>query len=296
LDKKKTDSEGRFDLKGRTVLVTGATSGIGYYTARSLAEMDAQVIVGARLEVRGRMAVERLRQEVPGAQVEYLAADLSSVAEIQRFADEVLSHFPQLNVLVNNAAGYFMSRAVSAEGHEMTFALNHLNYFMLTNLLLERLKQSAPARVVNVSSGSHRDARMRFEDLGYTRRYRFGYGAYAQSKLANILFTYELDRRLNGAGVTANTLHPGFVRTGLPTKHALWPLRLFIGLGFMTGMSPEEGARTSVMLASDPELKAVSGRYFNVGRMERSSTRSYDEDAARRLWEVSERMTGVTTV
>lgn len=280
-------------LEGRTVLVTGATSGIGYFTAKKLAAMGAQVIVGARTQARGRMAVDRMRQELPGARIESLAADLSSSAEVRRFADEVEAGFPELDVLVNNAAGYYMRRTLSADGHEMTFALNHLNYFLLTSLLLDRLKRNSPARVVNVSSESHRGERIRFDDLGFEHGYRFGYGAYAHSKLANILFTYELDRRLNGAGVTVNALHPGVVRTGLPTKHVWRPLRIFIALGFMTGMSPEEGAQTSVMLAADPELEGVSGKYFSVGRMRRSSSRSYDEEAARRLWEVSGRMTGL---
>jgi NAD(P)-dependent dehydrogenase (short-subunit alcohol dehydrogenase family) len=281
------------DLNGRTVLVTGATSGIGYHTAQALAAMGAEVIIGARLEARGRNAVERVRREVPNAQVGYLPGDLSSLAEIRRFADEFLERYPRLNVLVNNAGGYFMRRTYSVDGHEMTFALNHLSYFLLTNLLLERLQQGAPARVVNVSSVAHRDARIRFEDLSFARGYRFGYGAYAQSKLANVLFTYELHRRLSGSGVTTNALHPGFVRTGLPTKHSWRLLRIFIALGFMSGMPAAEGARTSVRLAADPDLKTVSGKYFSVGRMERSSSRSYAEDAAQRLWEVSERLTGL---
>lgn len=281
------------DLTGKIMFVTGATSGIGYHIALALAERGAHVVVGARNDDRGQQALRKMRQAAPQASLEYLAGDLSSMEQVRQVAADYLERHARLDVLVNNVGGFFPRRLLSGDGYEKTFALNHLSYFLLTNLLLDCLLSSAPARVVNVASASHREARIHFDDLQLENGYGVGLKAYGQSKLANVLFTYELDRRLEGQRVTSNALHPGFVRTGLPTKHMFWPLRVFAWLAFLFGMSPEEGAQTPVKLAAGPALEGVSGKYFRAGREVRSSPRSYDEQTARRLWEISEQLTGL---
>ena len=192
-------------------------------------------------------------------------------------------------MLVNNAGGFFWKRMETAEGLEMTFALNHLNYFLLTNLLLEKLEASAPSRIVCVSSDAHRGGRLNFDDLQNKRKYA-GFPAYAQSKLMNVLFTYELSRRLAGSGVTANVLHPGFVASGFGKNNGLL-FRLAMPLAQLGAISPQEGARTSITLASSPELEGVSGKYFTKEKEVQSAPASYDEGSARRLWAVSAEMT-----
>ena len=279
-------------MTGKVCVVTGATSGIGHVTARALAGRGASVILVGRSRERSEAALESIRGSVPGAAVEFLLADLSSQADIRRLAREIPKRADRLDVLVNNAGGMFMKRRESVDGIEMTFALNHLAYFLLTNLLLDRLKASAPARVVSVSSDAHRWAkRLDFDDLE-GRRNHAGFGAYARSKLANLLFNEELARRLEPAGVTANALHPGFVATNIfsgngPTG---WMMRAGARL---LAISPEEGARTSIRLAADPDLEKVTGRYFVHGAIHASSPASRDRDAALRLWERSEAMTGL---
>ncbi|MGH2619537.1 MAG: SDR family oxidoreductase [Anaerolineales bacterium] len=281
-------------MNGKVALVTGATSGIGFHTALGLARLGARVTLGARSEGRGQQAVDRIRSEAPESEATYLVADLSALGQVRALAAEFLARHPTLHVLVNNVGGYFMEHRLTVDGYERTFALNHLSHFLLTRLLLDRLKSGAPARVVNVASAAHYNGRMRFEDLGYRRGYRLGLAAYAQSKLANVLFTKELARRLSGSMVTANAVHPGTVRTGLSTKNTPWPLRPLAALGFvLMGISEQDGARGPLRLASSPELDGVSGEYFNQIWRARSSAASYDLDAARRLWEVSEQLTGL---
>jgi NAD(P)-dependent dehydrogenase (short-subunit alcohol dehydrogenase family) len=280
-------------MTGKYCVVTGATSGIGRITARALAERGASVVVVGRSRERCEATVETIRQSVPGAEVEFLLADLSAQAEIRRLAREIQERLPRLDVLVNNAGTLSMTRQESADGIEMTFALNHLAYFLLTNLLLDRLKASAPSRIVSVSSDAHHWVkRIDFEDLQGLKRYR-GFQAYAQSKLANLLFTYEAARRLEGTGVMANALHPGFVATNIFAGNGAmgWLMRASARL---LAISPEEGARTTVLLASAPELEGVSGRFFVHGRPVVSSRASRDEAAAQRLWDVSEVLTGLT--
>ncbi|MEE9215888.1 MAG: SDR family oxidoreductase [Anaerolineales bacterium] len=279
-------------LVGKTALVTGATSGIGFYTALGLARDGAEVVIGARNEMRGRKAVEAIRSLNDTSKIDYLVADLSSMAGVREFAKATLDRKSRLDILVNNVGGFFLSREISDDGYEMTFALNHLSYFLLTELLKDRLIESAPARIVNVSSVAHRNSRINFEDLQSTRRY-WGMTAYGQSKLANVLFTYELARRLLDTGVTANALHPGLVRTGLSTKHIFRLLIPFVWLGLRMGMSPEGGAKTSLLLASSPELEGVTGKYYSTEKEVRSSRRSYDKAAAERLWDLSEELTGL---
>jgi len=285
--------QGDRPMVGKVALVTGATSGIGFHIARGLARLGATVTLGARSEVRGQQAVGQIRSEIPGSNPSYLVADLSALGQVRTLAAETLARHPTLHVLVNNVGGYFMQRRLTVDGHEMTFALNHLSHFLLTRLLLERLTSGAAARVVIVSSAAHYNGRMKFEDLGYRSGYRLGLAAYAQSKLANVLFAKELARRLSGSEVTANAVHPGTVRTGLSTKNTPWPLRPFAALGFiLMGISEQDGARGPLRLASSPELDGVSGEYFNQIWRARSSAASYDLEQARRLWEVSEQLTG----
>jgi len=281
-------------MNGKVALVTGATSGIGFQVALGLVRLGATVTLGARSEARGRQAVDRMLSEVPDSEVSYLVADLSALGQVRTLAAEFAARHPNLHVLVNNVGGYFMQRRLTVDNYEMTFALNHLSHFLLTQVLLDRLSAGAPARIVIVASAAHYNGRMRFEDLGYRRGYRLGLAAYAQSKLANVLFAKELARRLSDTKVTANAVHPGTVRTGLSTKNTPWPLRPLAALGFLlTGISEEAGARGPLRLASSPDLDGVSGEYFNQVWRARSSAASYDLDAARRLWEVSEQMTGM---
>ncbi len=276
---------------GKTVLITGGTSGIGVETARALAGLGASVVIVSRNEARCATVVEQLRAETDNPQVAYIAADLSSLAGIRAAAQQFLNSHDRLDVLINNAGGIFMSRQVSADGLEMTFALNHMGYFLLTTLLLEVLQTSAPARVVNVSSNAHRGATLDLTDLQMEKRYS-GFAAYARSKLMNILFTYELARRLEGTGVTANALHPGFVATSFGLNNGS-PWRELIRLTQRFGLTPAAGARTSIFLASSPAMAGVTGRYFVREREVRSSPITYDRELAARLWEVSAALAGL---
>lgn len=279
-------------LVGKTALVTGATSGIGFHTALGLAREGAHVILGGRDEERARKSVEVIRRETEAPRIDYLIADMSSMAGVRSFAEQILNQYSRLDILVNNVGGLFLTRQISEDGYEKTFALNHLSYFLLTELLKDLLIASAPARIVNVSSTAHQNSQIDFEDLHSTHRYR-GMTAYGQSKLANLLFTYELARRLADTGVTANALHPGFVRTALGMKNSNPVLAALIWLVFRAGMSPERGARTSLLLASSPELEEVTGKYYSAGNQVRSSRMSYDKAAAARLWDLSEELTGL---
>lgn len=280
-------------MRDEICMVTGATDGIGKETARALAGMDATVIVAGRNREKSIATVNEFRQETGNPNVEYMLADLSAQAQIRRLAEEFKMHYDRLDVLVNNAGGFFMTRQESVDGLEMTFALNHLGYFLLTNLLLDVLIDSAPARIVNVSSDAHERAEINFDDLQGEESYS-GWEAYGQSKLANVLFTYELARRLEGTGVTVNALHPGFVKTKLGANNFGWlGAVLKKAINAVAGISPEEGAQTSVYLASSPEVDGVTGKHFVKKRPQRSSEASYDEEAAQRLWEISAEMTGL---
>ena len=279
-------------LRGSTVLVTGATGGIGLATASGLAGLGARVGIVGRDASRAADAAGSLRRTTPGAEVDVFVADLSSQAEVRRLAEEVRASYPRLDVLVNNVGGYWAHRHVTVDGLEHTFALNHLAPFLLTHLLRDLLVASAPARVVTVSSGAQAMGRIDFDDLQGERHYR-GQTAYNQSKLANVLFTYELARRLEGTGVTANVLHPGVVRTRFGQEDSGGWMRLLLPVVRPFLKSPERGARTSVHLASAPELAGVSGRYFADCEPRKSSARSYDEQVAARLWDVSAALTGL---
>jgi NAD(P)-dependent dehydrogenase (short-subunit alcohol dehydrogenase family) len=279
----------------KTCLVTGASSGIGKETALALATMGATVVLHGRDPARSEAALAQIKAASGNPRVELSVADLSSLAEVRRLAEAFLARHTRLDVLVNNAGVIRFRREVTADGLEYTFALNHLAYFLLTHLLLDVLKASAPARVVNVSSDAHYNGHLNFGDLQSERGYNV-YGVYAASKLANVLFTYELARRLEGTGVTANCLHPGFVasRFGKDNRGTVGAL----GRGLLTllrpfALSPQKGAQTSIYLASSPDVAGVSGRYFANCKPKTSSRESNDVAAAQRLWQVSAELAGV---
>ena len=276
-------------LNGKTAIVTGASSGIGKITALELAKSGAKVVMVCRPGVKAEAAFSEISQEAGKENVELMNADLSSQSSIRTFAEEFRKAHDRLEILVNNAGIFLSDRELTADGLEQTFATNHLAYFLLTNLLLDLLGASAPARIVNVSSEAERGAKINFDDLQGERNYS-GMKAYSQSKLANILFTYELARRIKGTGVTANCLHPGLVNTGWGHRsRGLFKIGIKLATPFM--LTPEEGAKTSIYLASSPEVEGVSGQYFIKCMPARSDDASYDIDRAKKLWEVSEKLT-----
>jgi retinol dehydrogenase-14 len=277
------------DMEGQVCVVTGSSGGIGFETARGLAKKGAEVVIVGHHRGRGEGAVARIREEYPAAAVDFVLADLSRLDEVRRLAGSLQAQYERLDVLVNNAGGFFLRRRETADGLEMTLALNYLAPFLLTNLLLARLQASAPARIVNVSSAMHENGSIHWGDLQLEQGYN-GMKAYGQSKLALLLFTYELARRLEGSGVMANALHPGFVATNIGQQQPL--VRPFMRiLYFFVAKSPEEGAETPIYLASSPEVEGVSGQYFVDKKPVASSEASHDREAARRLWETSERLT-----
>ena len=278
-------------LAGHTVLVTGATGGIGKATAHGLAVMGARVAITGRDLARTDAAAREIRA-AHGGQVVTFVADLSAQSEVRRLADEVQDALPRIDVLVNNVGGYWNTRRVTPDGLEYTFALNHLAPFLLTNLLVERLKQSAPARVVTVASHAHAQGRIDFDDLQGEQSYS-GARAYNQSKLANVLFTYELARRLGPTGVTANALHPGVVNTSFGAADPAGVQRWLVPMFRPFMKSPAEGAATSIHLATSPDLERETGRYYANLAAKRSSPRSYDEGTAARLWQVGSHLAGL---
>jgi NAD(P)-dependent dehydrogenase (short-subunit alcohol dehydrogenase family) len=279
-------------MAGKTVLVTGGTGGIGLATALGLATLGAHLAITGRDRGRTEDAAREIRA-AGGGQVDVFIADLSSQAEVRRLADEVLQRLARIDVLVNNVGGYWNTRHVTADGLEHTFALNHLAPFLLTSLLLDRLQQGAPARVVTVSSNAQALGEIDFDDLQGERSYS-GARAYNQSKLANVLFTYELARRLQGAAVTANALHPGVVSTAFGAEDPGSIQRWLVPFLRPFMKAPAQGAATSIHLASAPDLAQVTGGYFANSKPKRSSERSYDEAAAARLWQVSAELVGLT--
>jgi NAD(P)-dependent dehydrogenase (short-subunit alcohol dehydrogenase family) len=279
-------------MQGKICLVTGASGGIGFFTARGLALKGAHVVIVGHDRDRGEKARQRINAAAAEGAAEFMLADLSAQDQIRRFVDDFRHEHAHLDVLANNVGGAFVRRRETAGGLEMTFALNHLSYFTVTCLLLDALRASAPARIVNVASESHRNARMHWDDLQLKRGYNT-LRAYGQSKLANLLFTYELDRRLEETGVTINALHPGFVHTNIGKQN--WLARIIMNvMHALFAKPPEEGAQTSIYLASSPEVEGVSGKYFIDNQPVSSSSRSYDEAAARRLWEISAELTGIS--
>ncbi|WP_136923699.1 SDR family oxidoreductase [Polyangium aurulentum] len=277
-------------MAGKIVLITGASRGIGKATAMGLGRMGARLCLVVRDLEKGKAVAAQIAAR-GNRDVEVLRADLASQADIKRVAAEFDERHDRLDVLINNAGALCSARKLTVDGIEHTFAVNHLAYFMLTCLLRDKLKASAPARIINVSSSAHARGRIDLDDLGKERKYG-GMGAYSQSKLANVLFTYELARRLAGTGVTANCLHPGVVFTGFGGGEPGW-LKLMTRLATPFMLSEEEGAETSIYLASSPEVEGVTGAYFVKSKRRQSSRLSYDAELSRKLWEASEKMTGV---
>jgi NAD(P)-dependent dehydrogenase (short-subunit alcohol dehydrogenase family) len=280
-------------MQGKTCLVTGATSGIGLVTATELARRGARVVLVGRSPAKCEAALARIRAETGGSDVEVLQADLSSQRQVRDLARQFLERHARLDVLVNNAGGFWLRRQLTEDRLEMTVAVNHLAYFLLTHLLLDVLKASAPARVVNVASGAHVRATLDFDDLQGERDYR-GWPQYCRSKLMNLLFTNELARVLAGTGVTANALHPGWVATGIGVNNGLFG-RVWRLVARCLAVSPQQGARTTLHLATAPEVAGVTGRYFVDEREVAPSPAALDEAAARRLWDVSRKLTHLDT-
>ena len=279
-------------MAGKTVLITGGTGGIGKATAIALATLGARVGITGRDDTRTKAAAVDISRQSENPAVDAFAADLSSQTEVRRLAAAVLDAYPRLHVLVNNVGGFWAHRRVTTDGLEHTFAVNHLAPFLLTDLLLDRLKDSAPARIVMVSSNAQALGRIDFDDLQGATEYS-GPRAYNQSKLANVMFTYELSRRLAGTGVTVNALHPGVVSTSFGAEDPTLLTRMARPLmRFMK--SPAQGAATSTYLASSPDIEAITGQYFANSTPKTSNESSYDTTAANRLWQVSADLVGLT--
>lgn len=280
-------------MTGRTVLVTGGTTGIGRATAIGLAAAGARVGITGRDLRRASEAAAAIVGESGNSAIDVFVADMSSQSEVRRLAAEVLAAYPRLDVLVNNVGGFWAHRHVTTDGLEHTFALNHLAPFLLTNLLLDRLKASAPARVVTVASGAQAMGRIDFDDLMGQPSYS-GQHAYNQSKLANVMFTYELARRLEGTGVTATALHPGVTSTAFGREDTArgWGPLIAVLRPFMK--SPRRGAETPIYLASSPEVDGVSGQYFANRKARKSNESSYDRAITARLWQVSADLVGLS--
>jgi NAD(P)-dependent dehydrogenase (short-subunit alcohol dehydrogenase family) len=279
-------------LQGKTAIVTGASSGIGKVTALELAKAGVTVVMVCRPGSKAEAARDEIAVSAGRNQVELITADLSDQASVRACAQDFKNRHARLDILVNNAGIFLSDRQVTVDGLERTFATNHLAYFLLTALLLDTLKASAPARIVSVASEAQRWGKIDFNDLQGNKTYS-GIKAYAQSKLANILFTYELARKTMGTGVTANCLHPGVVRTGWGHGgKGLFKLGMKLFGFFMS--TPEQGAKTSIYLASSPEVEGITGRYFIKCKPVESNITSYDFTIAEKLWEISKELTSLS--
>jgi retinol dehydrogenase-14 len=276
-------------MEGKVVLITGATSGIGKVTAIALAGMGASMVIMGRNAKKGEQLLDEMREITGNEDSDYILCNLASLNDVKKSALDFRLRYDRLNVLIDNAGGINGKRKITADGFEYTFGVNHLAHFVLTNLLLDKLKASAPSRIVVTSSYAHALGHIDFEDLMAERTYRF-FKVYNQSKLANTLFTFELARKLEGSGVTANCFHPGAVRSNF-----------YKGIGKIGGVmaplvgtfmrSPEKGAESQIYLASSPEVDGITGKYFHDKKIVRSSDESLDADLAKKFWEVSEELT-----
>lgn len=275
-------------MEGKICLITGGTNGIGKSTALALAKMGATVVIVGRNAPKTAQVVEEIRAASGNQNVDSLLADLSSQQDVRRLADAFKSHYPHLHVLLNNAGAAIRQRQLSVDGLEMTFALNHLAPFLLTNLLLDTLKASAPARIINVSSNAHTPGKIEFDNLQSERAY--GFKTYGNSKLANILFTVELARRLAGTGVTVNALHPGLVATGFGKNTGGVIAALFGIIAPLVALSPAKGAATSIYLASSPSMDGITGKYFYRSKVIPAAPQATDMAVAGKLWAVSAEM------
>ena len=276
-------------MQGKVCLITGGTNGIGKSAAQALAQLGATVVIVGRDAQKTSQVVSEIRSAAGNTNVDSLLADLSSQQDVRRLASDFQSRYSRLHVLLNNAGGTYLKRQLSVDGIDMTFALNHLAYFLLTDLLLDTLKASAPARIISVSSDAHANGKIEFDNLQGERAYS-GLEPYGNSKLANILFTRELARRLEGSGVTANALHPGLTSTGFGRNN---PGLLMTIMGVVIPLiarSPEKGAATSIYLASSPEVQSTTGEYFVDSKVAKTAPQAADMAVARKLWEVSAEM------
>jgi NAD(P)-dependent dehydrogenase (short-subunit alcohol dehydrogenase family) len=276
------------DMTGKICLVTGGNSGIGKAAALGLAKMGATVVIVSRNKEKGETAVTDIIAKSGNKNVELIQADMSSQNLIHKLAEEFKARHEKLHVLINNAGVYLTKRTTTENGLETTFAVNHLGPFLLTSLLLDILKASSPSRIVNVTSDAHNGAKINFEDLQGEKRFS-GWQAYGQSKLAMILFTHELAKKLEGSGVTANSAHPGVVRTNFAKNNGGLVMLGFKFLGIFF-ISPESSAKRILYVATSPRLEGVTSKYFSKMHEAKSSPESYDDDAARRLWQVSEQL------
>ncbi len=281
-------------MNGKVAVITGGTSGIGAAAAEALARQGVRLVLVARDRERAEAIMVKLRSKGPAIEHAVHYADLSRLSEMKRVAAEIAAAEPRIDVLINNAGGAFASRRVTEDGLEMTFAVNHMAYFVVTLGLLDRLRESAPSRIVNTASMTYAHATLDFNDLQRDLQSEKGFtgaAAYARSKLANILFTRELARRIEGTGVTANCFHPGFVATRIGHQDGgtskIW------GMSNAGAMPPEEGAKTLVYLATSPEVATTSGVYFTRNRPEKLAENALDDTAARKLWEQSARIAGM---
>ncbi len=279
------------DMNGKICLITGANSGIGKVTALELAKLGAKVVMFCRNSKRGEDALAEIKQKSGNASVDLMIADLASLDSVRRFAADFKAKYNKLHVLINNAGIHYPERKLTIDGYEAMFAVNHLGHFLLTLLLLDMIKASAPARIINVSSEAHVFSKIDFDDLNLDKKFN-EFQAYGRSKLANIYFTYELAERLAGTGVTVNCLHPGMVKTNFQRYSKMVqdaikkaPPGLLI--------SPEEGAKTTIYLATSTEVENVTGRYFENLKAKKSSRRSYEREIQKKLWEISEKLTGL---
>lgn len=283
--------ETQVDLKNKVAIVTGGTGGMGRESVRALAAAGAEVVVVGRDRRRAEATVEEIKTITGNQKVDFLTGDLSSRSDVSRVAEEFLASKRPLHILLNNAGAIFPSYRESVDGIEMTWALNHLAYFQFTNLLLDRLKESRPARIVNVASAAHFGAKgINYDNPGFRGKY-LAFRAYSHSKLANILFTRELAQRIRGTGVTANSLHPGFVATSFGHANSLYKAAMVLARPFQR--SVEEGAKTAIYLCTSPDVETVSGEYYADSRIAACSQYARDDEAARRLWEFSEKMVGI---
>ncbi|XP_078397643.1 retinol dehydrogenase 14a [Cetorhinus maximus] len=282
-------------MRGRTVIVTGANSGIGRAAAAGLARLQARVILACRDQEAAAQAARDIRQQAGGAgELLVRRLDLASLSSVRSFCQRIIQEEPRLDVLINNAGIFQCPYMKTEDGFEMQFGVNHLGHFLLTNLLLDLLKRSAPSRIVVVSSKLYKYGEINFDDLNSEKSYNKSFG-YSRSKLANILFTHELAKQLEGTGVTANVLHPGIVRTNLG-RHINIPLLglpVFKMVSWAFFKTPEQGAQTSLYLATSPEVKEVSGKYFGDCKQEELLPKAMDDAVAKKLWDMSERMVGL---
>jgi NAD(P)-dependent dehydrogenase (short-subunit alcohol dehydrogenase family) len=280
-------------MQGKTVVVTGGTSGIGEVAALRLAEKGARIVLIARDQTRAAATLAKLKNANPSAAHAAYNGDLSALAEMKRVASEVAANEPRIDVLVNNAGAVFLSRKTSVDGLEMTFATNHMAYFVVTNILLDRLKATPGARIVSTASDAHKSGKLDFDDLQSKKSYR-SFRVYGTSKLCNILFTRELARRLSDADVTANCLHPGFVGTRFGQNNATNIFAKLLRDAVMSlGISPEQGAKTIIHLASSPDVATISGEYFYKCKVAEPTAAAQNDSNAKRLWDVSAKIAGI---